>query len=68
MSLFFFNDLGNFLSPPFSFLKIILFILALLGFHCCVGFSLVTASRVYPLVVVCGLFIALASLEAEFRL
>ena len=42
--------------------------LTVLGFHCCVGFSLVTASRVYSLILVRGFFIAVASLDAEFRL
>ena len=39
--------------------------LAVLGLHCCVGFSLVVASGDYCLVVVLGLLIAVASLLAE---
>ena len=47
--------------------KINLF-LAALGARCCAGFSLVGARRGYPLVAVCGLLIAVASLVAERRL
>ena len=54
-----------------SFKKItILFIylfLAVLGLHCCSGFSLVT-SRGYSLVAVHGLLIVVASLAAEYKL
>ena len=39
-----------------------MFILAVLGFCCCVGFSVVALSRGYSLVVVCRLLIAVASL------
>ena len=39
--------------------------LAVLGLHCCEGFSLVTASGGYSLVVVPGLLVAMASLMAE---
>ena len=44
------------------------FILAVLGLHCCVGFSLVVESRGYSLVAVCGLLIAMASLIEEHSL
>ena len=50
-----------------SFLKLYLFILAVLDLHCCTGFSPVAASRLYSLVVVCELLIAVASL-VEHRL
>ena len=36
--------------------------LAVLGLHCCKGFSLVVASEGYSLAVVCRLLIAVASL------
>ena len=39
--------------------------LAVLGLHCCAGFSLVVATGDYSLVVVLGLLIAVASLFAE---
>ena len=42
-------------------IKLFLF-LAVLGFLCCVGFSLVVVSEGYSLVVVCGLLIVVASL------
>ena len=42
--------------------------LAVLGLHCCSGFSLVVASRAYSLVAVHGLLTAVASLVAEHRL
>ena len=55
-----------------SFKKIIiLFIylfLAVLGLHCCSGFSLVVTSRGYSLVAVHGLLIVVASLAAEYKL
>ena len=41
--------------------NLIYLFLAVLGFHCCVGFSLVAMSKGYFLVVVCGLLIAAAS-------
>ena len=49
-----------------SFLKIILFmyLLAVLGLHCCAGFSLVAVGRDYSPVAVCGLLILVASLVA----
>ena len=40
----------------------------MLGLYCCSDFSLVAQSRGYSLVVVCGLFIVVASLVAEHRL
>ena len=39
--------------------------MAVLGLHCCVGSSLVARSSGFRLVVVHGLFIAVASLFAE---
>ena len=42
--------------------------LALLGLHCCAGFSLVTASDDFSLIVVCGLLIVMASLIVEHKL
>ena len=46
------------------FLFVCLFVkfLAVLGLHCCVGFSLVVVSGGYSLVAVVGLLIAVASL------
>ena len=41
------------------------YFLAVLGFHCCTGFSLVALSGGYPLVVVLGLLITVASPVAE---
>ena len=52
----------------FNIILFIYFILALLGLHCCVSFSLVVVSRGYSLVVVCGLLITMASLVAEYGL
>ena len=52
---------------PFHFLFICLF-LAVPGLSCCMGFSLVVASRSYSLVVVHRLLIAMASPLAEHRL
>ena len=58
-------------SPLRSFLKfIILFIYlfgAVLGLHCCMGFSLVAASRGYSLVMVGGPLTTVASPAAEHR-
>ena len=42
--------------------------LAVLGLHCCMGFSLVAASSSYSLVAVHGLLIAVASLVVKHRL
>ena len=39
--------------------------MAMLGLHCCLGFSSVAASRGYSLVAVCGLLIAMASVVSE---
>ena len=43
----------------------LLIFLAVLGLHCCMGFSLVVASRGYSLVAVCRLLTVVASLAAE---
>ena len=48
---------------PFS-LNVYLF-MALLGLHCCLGFSLVVESRGYSLVAVHGLLIAVTSVVLE---
>ena len=50
-----------------SFLKLYVFILAVLDLHCRTGFSPVAASRLYSLVVY-ELLIAVASLAVEHRL
>ena len=57
---------------PVSFLSLFLFIclfvhLSVLGLWCCMGFSLVAASRGFNLVAACGLLIAVASLALEPR-
>ena len=51
----------------FTFKKY-LFILAVLGLHCCVGFSSVAVSRGCSLVAVCGFLIVVASLVAKYGL
>ena len=43
-------------------------VLAVLGLHCCMGFSLVAVSRGNSLVVIHGLLTAVAFLVAEHRL
>ena len=54
-----------------SFLKLFIYFiyafLAVLGLHCCVGFSLFAESGSYSLVAVCRLLIVVASLVAEHR-
>ena len=57
----------------FAFLKFNLFstsylFLAVLGLCCCMGLSLVSASRGYSLIAVCGRLIVVASLVSEHRL
>ena len=47
------------------FIYVCISLLAVLGLHCCAGFSLVVVSRGCSLIVVCGLLIAVASLAAE---
>ena len=47
------------------FIYLCISLLAVLGLHCCVGFSLVVASRGCSLIAVCGLLIAVVSLVAE---
>ena len=42
--------------------------LVVLGLCCCMGFSLAAESRGYPVVMVQGLLIAMASLVVEHRL
>ena len=51
-----------------SFLKLYVFILAVLDLHCRTGFSPVAASRLYSLVAADGLLIVVASLVARHRL
>ena len=50
------------------FTVLIYLFMAVLDLRCCVGFSLVVASRSYSLVVVCRLLIEMASLIVEHRL
>ena len=56
------------LTSFFFFNLFIYLFLVVLGLRGCVGFSLVSASRGYSLVVVHSLPIALASLVAEHRI
>ena len=46
--------------PLFFFLKSVSLFLAMLGLHCCMGFSSVAESRGYSLAVLCGLPTAVA--------
>jgi len=69
--IFLFKQLLSLSSPFFSSLfkkKFMYLFLVVLGLHCCVGFSLVAASEGYYLVVVCRLFIVVASLIVEHEL
>ena len=50
------------------FIYLCISLLAVLGLHCCAGFSLVVASRGCSLIAVCGLLIAVASLFLEHGL
>ena len=53
-------------SAFISFLNSFIYLfMAVLGLHCCPGFSLVEASGGSSLVAVCGLLIAVASLVDE---
>ena len=52
------------LLDPILFFMIYL-VLAVLGLHCCLGFSLVAVSRSYSLVVLCRLLIVAASLVVK---
>ena len=56
-----------FFKNSFNLINFCLF-LAVLGLHCCAGFSLVVASRGCSLVLVCRLLIAVAFLFAEHGL
>ena len=47
------------------YIHIFIYILAVLGFHCCTGFSLVAGSMGYSLASVRGLLIVAASLVSE---
>ena len=49
----------------FFFYNFVYLFMALLGLHCCLGFSLVVESRGYSLVVVHGLLIAVTSVVLE---
>ena len=51
-----------------SFIYNFIYLLAVLGLHCCTGFSLAVASRGYSLVAMSELLIAVASLVAKHRL
>lgn len=44
------------------------FLMAILGLCCCVGLSLIVASRSYSPAVMCGLLIIVASLTVEHRI
>ena len=55
------------LKPSGIIFNLYLF-LTVLGFHCCLGFSLVAVSRRNSLVVVCSLLIAVASRVAAHGL
>ena len=57
----------DFFSSTFKKVFIYLF-MAVLGFRCCMGFSLIVVGGGCSLVVWCGLFIAQASLVAEHGL
>ena len=59
---FFFNGLKSLYS--FCFNNCIYLFLAVLGLHCCTGFSLVAESWTHPLVVVYRLLAAVASVVA----
>ena len=50
------------------YLLFIYLFLTALSLHCCMGFSLVLASKNYSPTVVCGLLIVVASLVVEHRL
>ena len=52
----------------FAFHPFFFCVLAVLGLHCCAGFSLVAVSAGYSLVVVCGLLIVMASVVVEHGL
>ena len=57
-----------FLIGPWMYIckkNFIYLLTALRGLCCCMSFSLVVANGAYPLVVVCGLLIVVASLIAE---
>ena len=56
--------------PSMSYFKkhYLFFILAVLGLHCCAGFSLIAGSGDYSLVAVRGLLIVVASLVVEHGL
>ena len=45
----------------FHYSILFIYLLAVLGLHCCMGFSLAVVSRGYSVFVVCGFLIVLAS-------
>ena len=45
----------------FHYSILFIYLLAVLGLHCCMGFSLAAVSRGYSVFVVCGFLIVLAS-------
>ena len=59
---------GQVAAGLFFFFHFIYLFLALLSLLCCVGFSLVVASRISSLVAVLGLLIVVASLVEEHGL
>ena len=52
----------------YTFLVLFIYFLAVLGLHCCIGFSLVAASRGYSLTVLHRLLTAVTSRVAEHGL
>ena len=64
-SLFSSSSKIHFLKDNFIYLFLFL---AVLGVHCCAGFSLVADSEVYSVVAVLGLRTAMSSLAAEHAL
>ena len=55
------SSIGNLFPTDIYILNLFILFLAMLGLCCCAGFSLVSASRAYSLVVTCRLLIAVAS-------
>ena len=60
--------LTSFKKKIMYFLDFIYLFMALLGFPCCAGFSLVAVSGSLLFVAACGLLVAVASLLMEHRL
>ena len=64
----FFGAVSSSSSSFFFFYNFIYLFLAVLGLHCCSGFSLVLASGGYSLVAVHGFLIVVAFLVVEHKL